>query len=494
GTLAPTVLPYSLPDLADATMLQMQACSLSITHPTGYPTWTMLSHLITYLPFGDCAYRANLSSAIFSALAVGTVYGAGFLLTRSAVASAVGALAFGVTSIFWSQAVIAEVYNPNAFFLGVALIALIFWRYHQRDRYLLLSAFCVGLAMTNHLTSGLLLPGALLLVLLVDRRKLLDIKLMLKSAGMFLLGLLPYLFLPLRAPSAPMKANNPDNLERFLYVLRGGDLTGGFFSFGPVELLGRMGMYVEYLLANFNFLLLVAGLGGLAALALRDAALAAFTAFLFFGWGFHAIGNDIVDVQLYFIPTYVVFALWICCGAAALLSWLTDFGRESPKGVYLTVLVAVCAGLLLLPFTGVRETYAANDYSGNREAAEMLDTVAESAEQDATILHLRSPLWYMVITEERRQDLTLVDPFQNPEPGAYNDVIWPGDYTPLETERIYGGAGDTTGVDAARKAAERGPVYLLAHEGLDTDPLREAGFRLIPQGDSFYRLVPPEEA
>ena len=277
-----------------------------------------------------------------------------------------------------------------------------------------------------------------------------------------------------------------------MYVLTGGDLTGGFFAFGPVELAGRVGMYSEYLLANFNFLLLAAGAGGLAALALRDAAVAVFTAFLFFGWGFHAIGNDIVDVQLYFIPTYLVFALWISCGAAALLGWIAEFGRGSPKGVYRTVLVSVCAGLLLLPFAGVREAYAANDYSQNREAAGMLDTVADSAERDATILHLRSPLWYMVIVEQRRRDLTLVDPFQNSEPGRYNDVIWPGDYTPQESERIYGARGDTTGVEAARKAAGRGPVYLLAHEGLDTQPLREAGFRLVPQGDSFYKLIPPE--
>ena len=490
-TLAPAALPYSLPDLADAAMLQMQACSLSITHPTGYPAWTMLSHLVTYLPFGDCAYRANLSSAIFSALAVGAVYGAGFVLTRSAVASAVGALGFGLTSIFWSQAVIAEVYNLNAFFVGVALIALLLWRYRQRDGYLLLSALCVGLAMTNHLTSGLLLPGALLLVLLAERRKLLDPRLMLKSAGAFLLGLSPYLFLPLRAPSAPMKANNPDSPERFWYVLTGGDLTGGFFAFGPAELLGRAGMYAEHLLANFNFVLLAAGICGFVALALRDAAVAAFTAFLFFGWGFHAIGNDIVDVQLYFIPTYVIFALWISCGAAALLGWLAEFGRGSPGWIYGVVLAAACAGLLLLPFSGVRETYAANDYSGNYEAAGMLDTVARSAERGATILHLRSPLWYMVIAEDRRRDLTLVDPFQNSEPGRYNDVVWSGDYTMQEARRVYG-TGDATGVEAARKAAERGPVYLLAHEGLDTQPLREAGFRLAPQGGSFYKLIPPE--
>lgn len=483
-TLAPTILPYSLPDLADAAVLQMQACSLSMTHPTGYPTWTMLAHLVTYLPFGDCAYRTNLASALFAALAALAVYAAGLLLTRSAVGAAVGALSFALTSVLWSQAVIAEVYTANALFLGLALCALLLWRYRRRDRYLLLSSFLVGLAMTNHLTSGLLLPAALLLVALVDRSRLKDLGLMLKAAGLFAVGLLPYLFLPLRAPSAPMKANNPDNLERFLYVVGGGDLTGGFFAFGPAELPGRLAMYWEYLLQSFNAPLIVAGAAGLGALALRDPAVALFTGFLFLGWGFHAIENDIVDVQLYFIPTYAIFAVWISCGVAALPLWLSEFGRGG------AAVAAVSVALLLLPLAGVRETYAANDWSGNYEASETLDTVAGNAERNATMLHLRSPLWYMVIVEERRRDLTLVDPFQNTEPGRYNDRVWPGDFGPEASRRIYG-TGNGTEVEAARKAARRGPVYLLAHEGLSLEPLREAGFRTELVDGDFYQLVPP---
>lgn len=488
-TLAPTILPYSLPDLADAAMLQMQACSLSITHPTGYPTWTVLSHLVTYLPFGDCAYRANLASAIFAALAALAVYAGGLLLTRSAVAAAVGALAFAFTGVLWSQAVIAEVYTTNAFFVGLAICALLLWSHRRRDRYLLLSALCIGLAMTNHLTSGLLLPAALLLVAFVDRRKFRDPGLMLKAAGLFVTGLLPYLFLPLRAPSAPMKANNPDNLERFLYVVGGGDLTGGFFAFGPSEVPGRLVMYWDYLLASFNAPLLVAGAAGLMALLLKDRATAAFTGFLFLGWTVHAIENDIVDVQLYFIPTYLVFALWISYGAAALLGWISDFGRGSPRLAGGAALAVVCVALLMLPLIGVRETYAANDWSGNHEAAETLDTVAENAERGATVLHLRSPLWYMAVAEERRDDLTLVDPFQNTPPGRYNDVVWPGDFSTQEMHSIYG-TDDSTGVEAARKASRRGAVYLLAHENLDLGPLRRAGFRIVRIEGDFYRLIP----
>ena len=83
-TLAPTVLPYDSPALLDVAMLQMQVCVLGITHPTGYPTYLMLSHLFTYLPLGDCAYRVNLASAAYAALAVLAVYAAGLLLSRRA--------------------------------------------------------------------------------------------------------------------------------------------------------------------------------------------------------------------------------------------------------------------------------------------------------------------------------------------------------------------------------------------------------------------------
>ena len=66
-TLAPTILPYGSPDLLDVPMLQMQVCVLGMAHPTGYPSYLILSHLFTYLPFGDCGYRANLASAAYAA-------------------------------------------------------------------------------------------------------------------------------------------------------------------------------------------------------------------------------------------------------------------------------------------------------------------------------------------------------------------------------------------------------------------------------------------
>src|SRR5215212_8646449 len=320
-TLAPTILPYESPDLLDVPMLQMQVCVLGMTHPTGYPSYLMLSHLFTYLPFGDCAYRANVASAVYAALAVAAVFAAGYLLSRRVLGATAAALAFGVGDALWSQAVMAEVYTLNALLVVLTILALLLWRERRSDRYLLLSAFLVGLCMTNHLTSGLVLPASVLFVALVDWRKLVDVKLALKGVGLFLLGLAPYLYLPIRsAMDPPFKANDPTTFERFWYVVSGGNLRGGFFAFGPAELPGRLLFYLGHLLDNVHWGLLAAGVIGFVALILSDRPAAALLGFLYLGWLFHAVENDIPDIQLYFIPTYLVLCLAMAVGFAFLLS------------------------------------------------------------------------------------------------------------------------------------------------------------------------------
>jgi 4-amino-4-deoxy-L-arabinose transferase-like glycosyltransferase len=490
-TLAPTVLPYDSPALLDVPMLQMQVCVLGITHPTGYPSYLMLSHLLTYLPFGDCAYRANLASAVFAALAVLAVYAGGYLLSRRVVAAAPAALAFGVGGTMWSQAVMAEVYTLNALFVALTLLALLLWRDRRRDRYLLLSAFLVGLSMTNHLTSGLLLPGSLLFVALVDWRKLVDVKLVLKGAGLFLLGLTPYLYLPIRsAMGAPFKANNPTNFERFWYVVSGGNLRGTFFSFGPAELPDRLAFYWGYLVGDFHWGLLAVGMVGFVALLLWDRAVAGLLGFLFAGWVFYAIENDILDIELYFIPSYLVLALAMAVGLGVLLTEAEDLLARFPRVPKGAVLGVLSVALLLLPLPGVGGTYARNDMSGDYRGREALENVAENAKPNATVLHHRSNLWYMVLVEGRRRDLTLVDPFFHNRNVSYTDIVWPADVDLATANRRFG-TGDFTGVTAAKKAAEKGPVYIIEQDDVDPSGLYEAGFRTVYVEGVLWELIPP---
>ena len=487
-TLAPTILPYDSPDLLDVPMLQMQACVLGMTHPTGYPSYLMFSHLFTYLPFGDCAYRVNLASATYAALAVLSVFAGGYLLSRRVAAAAAAALAFGVGVTLWSQAVIAEVYTLNALFTALALLALLLWRERRRDRYLLLCAFLVGLSLTDHLTSGLLLPSSLLFVALVDRRKLANVRLMLGSTGLFLVGLMPYLYLPIRSMmDPPFEANNPSNFERFWYVVSGGNLRGGFFAFGPGELPARLAFYWGHLLDNLHWGLLVAAAVGFVVLLLWDRPAAGLLGFLFFGWVFYSIENDIPDVEVYFIPTYLVLALAAAVGLGLLLTEAEDIMSRFPRISRRVVLGVLSVALVLLPLPGVPHAYARNDRSGDYRGREVIEDVAENAGPNSTVLHHRSNLWYMVLVEERRQDLTLVDPFWHNRDVGYADIVWPDDLDLPATDRRYG-TNDFSGVAAAKKAAKKGPVYVIKQEDVNFDGLHEAGFRTVHVHGDLYEL------
>jgi len=491
-TLAPTVLYLQDPKLLDAVMLQMQVSVLGIAHPTGYPTYMMVTHLFTYRPFGDPAYRVNLASAVYAALAVVGVYWAGLLLSKRVVAAASGALVFGLGTALWSQAVIAEVYTLNALLVSVTVVALLLWREYRKDRYLLLAVFLAGLCLTNHLTSGLLFPAGLLLVALVDWRRLVDVRLVLGGAGLFLLGLTPYLYLPIRAAmDPPMDANNPTNLERFWYVVSGGNLTGSFFSFGPQELPGRMFFYWAHLLDNTHFLVVMVALTGAAVMLFKDRAVGIFLGILFFGWLFHAIENNIPDVELYFIPTYLVLSLWAAAGFGTLLAEIETLISGFPRVMKGAILGVLSAMLLFLPLLGAGGTYTKVDMSGVYRGNKEIEAVAGNAAPNATILHHRSGMWYMVLVERRRRDLTIVDPFFHNTDVSYADLVWPDDIDLATTDRRYG-TDDLSGVSTARKAAKEGRVYLLDQESTDPERFQDAGFEVVTVKEGLlYELVPP---
>lgn len=492
-TLAPTILPYDAPDLLDVPMLQMQVCVLGMAHPTGYPSYLMFSHLFTYLPFGNCAYRANLASAAYAALAVLGVFAAGYLLSRRVAAAAAAALAFGVGATLWSQAVIAEVYTLNALFIAIILLVLLLWRERRRDRYLLLCAFLAGLSLTDHLTSGLLLPASLLFVAFVDRRKLANVKLMLGSAGLFLAGLMPYLYLPVRsAMDPPFMANNPTNFQRFWYVVSGGNLTGTLFAFEPAELPARLAFYWGQLLDNLHWGLPVAALVGFAALLLWDRPVAGLLGFLFFGWVFYSIENDIPDIEVYLIPTYLVLALAAAVGFGLLLTEAEDISSRFSRVSERVVLGTLSIALVLLPLSNVADAYARNDRSGDYRGQQVIEDVAENAAPNSAVLHHRSELWYMVLVEKRRRDLTLVDPFWHNRDVDYADIVWPDDLDLQATDRRHG-TNDFSGVTAAEIAAKKGPVYITNQDDVNLSGLYEAGFRTVHVSGSLYELIAPTD-
>ncbi len=533
-TLAPTVLYYARPAMFDSAMLQTEASVLGIGHPTGYPTYMMLTHLFTYLPVGDVAYRTNLASAVYGFAAVIVVYLIGLRLSKRVVAAVAGALAFGVGETFWSQAVIAEVYTLDALLLSLTIFALLVWRDRREDRYLLLSAFLTGLSLTHHLTSGLLIPAGLAFVFLVNKpsltsgRSLLKrvrpslgvpsglvsahlvnnwrlpkVRLLLQGVGLFLVGLTPYLYLPIRAVmDAPLNESDPSSLERFLLLITGASylpvLFDGniYYTVSALEFedfYSRMLLYGEHLFGQFPLVLVLAGMLGIIHTLSTDRAATALLGTLFGGilvFVFWYIAKGVEDFYVFFIPAHLVFCLWISVGIGVMLRSMEDLEVKfsTPKKAFLLVLSAIA---LTVPLVHVEKTYKAQDRSQDYNGRRIVEAVAQNAEPNATVLHHRSPLWYMVLVEQRRQDLKLVDPFFTSWV-RYNDIVWPDPLNLGESNARYE-TEDRTGVGAARQAAKRGHVYVLDQEFDQNKAERflEAGFHVVPIEEGLlYELVP----
>jgi hypothetical protein len=64
-TLAPTVT------LVDSGEQIVAARFLGVAHPPGFPLYLILAHLFSLIPIGNIAFRINLASAFFAALASG---------------------------------------------------------------------------------------------------------------------------------------------------------------------------------------------------------------------------------------------------------------------------------------------------------------------------------------------------------------------------------------------------------------------------------------
>src|SRR5712692_4321652 len=173
-TLAPSI------PTGDSGELIAVAWLLGIPHPPGYPLFTMLGHLFTFLPFGSPAFRVNLMSAVFHAATVGvtslSIYRLidpepddetwrGRIPWGALAGAAVGGLALAFSATFWAYAVVAEVFALNSFFAALILFILLEWeRRPERRRLLWAFGLTSGLAATNHHTIVFMAPACLVLL------------------------------------------------------------------------------------------------------------------------------------------------------------------------------------------------------------------------------------------------------------------------------------------------------------------------------------------
>jgi hypothetical protein len=195
-------VPTLLPGVAFGDWAEMQTAPylLEVPHPTGFPLYVLLGRIwLTVEPFGSVAWRMNLFAAVVvSAAAAVATLTAARLAARPLLALA-GGMTLAAIGTVWDSATVAEVNGLHLLLVAVLLFLAIRWRDERRDRDFLLGALCGGLAVSNHLLAlaalAILAPAAVW----AGRRQLLARPWLVPAAAfLVLLGLGPYLFIPLR--------------------------------------------------------------------------------------------------------------------------------------------------------------------------------------------------------------------------------------------------------------------------------------------------------
>jgi hypothetical protein len=376
--------------LEDDGLFVLSSYFLGIEHPPGYPLYVLLGKLFTYLPVGSVAYRVHLLSALFGGLTCAMLWMCARTLLERRLPAYVAALALGLTPVFWSQALIAEVYTFNTLFFT----ALVYLGLRAcppgsdasaaaRQPWLLpWMALVFGLSLSNHWPLMLLAAPALAVLIWPLRGELP------RSFGnliwLVVLGLLPYAWMVWRSwTPLPISFHGP--LERVLeiwyFISREGYAhvdhapsagwldRAKFFRFMLEQLFYQFAV-IGTALAAAGFYVQWRLFGRRIAAALTLAFLMpSFVLVMLLGFDYDSVTKHMFHV--YPLPAYAVAALWAGVGC----TWLVERLRVS-RAVALAGSGALIGLILAL---GSRSNLLANYDWAARYARAVLHTLPRDA-------------------------------------------------------------------------------------------------------------------
>lgn len=397
--------------LEDDGAFVMASHFLGIAHPPGYPLHTLLGKLATFVPAGSIAFRVHLLSALFGALTCCLVWRICHMLFGRSPLAYAGSLTYAFSRVFWSQAIIAEVYTLNTFCFFLVFVLGLVYLAGGKKKYLFLAALVFGLGLSNHWPLMVLSFPCLVFLLYPRRREIMSATP--RLLFFLLLGLFPYLYLVLRSRLDPVISfSGPlTTCNDFLFhVLRkhygsletSESVTGldkllfvrfisiqMFHQFAaPGAVLAAAGFFFQWKrwVPGFILALLSGWLGG--------------TFILIFLLDFDYEYYKIAAFQVYPLIPYGIMVFWMCLGLNRLLQ------RVKKRRIL------VETGLVtLVVLTALISNFTVNDRSDYTWASEYGHLMLDSLEEKAVMfVHGdldMGPAGYFNLVENVRPDVEL---------------------------------------------------------------------------------------
>lgn len=193
--------------IKDVSEIQVALNVWGTVHHTGYPLFSVLGNLFT-LPLRllslEPAAAASLYALAWGVVALGAFAWLVHRLTGRIALAALSAGALGLTRSIWLHNVVAEVYSMSLA-IAMVLLAIALWpgpwrgTWGLRRRFLAL-ALLGGIGVAHHRAVAFIAPGLLAAVWLHrDDEPVRWPRTLLIALGLFLLGFIPYIYMPLRA-------------------------------------------------------------------------------------------------------------------------------------------------------------------------------------------------------------------------------------------------------------------------------------------------------
>jgi len=437
GTLAVYVLTLTPGVLGgDVGELQFVPHILGLAHPTGTPFYVLLGWLWTKLPLGpSVAWRMNLLSAVSASLAVVVVYRLVYERVRRRVPALVAALSLALGPVFWEQATMADKYAFNALLVALVLYLALRWGETRSPSTLYLLVFTYGLSLTHHRTMVLFAPTLLGYVWWHEKGALWrDQGRLLRLGACFALPLLFYLYLPwAESRNLPPGTWHPQTLrDWYHYIADTGQI--GFLYVDPADMGQRLLFFAQTLQRDFLWIGVFLGLGGFLWQLRKRPADAIFLLVNFSLHGFLAANHHLPRQWTFFIPSFLIFALWVGEGLGEV--WIgferSSLGRSKGHAI---LAAGLALFMLALPLVSFQERYRSfrDIHLGSgvldvwRQAikqgsmGDRLGMAIADVEQDAVIVgdwEQATPLWYYQQVEGVRPSVQIMYPIERLDEAA----------------------------------------------------------------------------
>lgn len=399
------------------------ACVHGVAHPPGYPLFTLLGGILCELPFPfPPVSKVGLISVFASVVGLIFYYKLASRITKSLFLSLLSTSILAFSYLFWLHAEIPEVFGLNNFFIIIILYFAILFYQEKKKKYLYLLAFFTGLSLTHHHTILFILPAALLLALKHIKYILKKKTIIFYSLLLFILGLLPYLYVPIAASREPViNWGEATSLQNFIDLILRKDY-GGFSPIvvDRVPLAVKLILVKDYfrtLVSTYSYQIIFVFVLGILTM-FRFSKLILFSllfVFLFSGAGFIFYGANpystptaIGIVERFYTLSFVVFMFFIPYGFLFIKNILNHFFS---KKIYSFLILSY---FLIIPFTLVKYNYAKTNLSqthiGNNLARDILSNLPKNSTLFLSGDTIIFNVWYLNFVLGYRKDIDIINP------------------------------------------------------------------------------------